>query len=1669
MHLGSEYQVRVAAWLAVEMLAEGQGRPFSPGGRICLLRGETQESVDDLLVGSVSNRYGFIQAKRKVSFSDRANSEFTSVLDQAVRQVAAQDNDGIARPWSRLLAPSTDRLLLVTSSQSGNYINVLLRDVLSRAASLAPGQPLADAAVTDAEKRILTVTEATVRSRWQATTANPPSEDEVLSVLSLLSVGVLDVEPGGQGEREAIRTLSTVIIEDPSLEGAAWSSVLKAARKMVTERSGLDLAAVRQQLIDDGIALRATISYRRDIERLQANTAGALRSLKDLSQIILHGSPVHIERAAVRGLNEAANHDSYLVTGHPGAGKSGALHDLAEALRLKGDVVCLQADKLDIASLPALRSELGLEHELADVFANWFGSRPGYLLIDALDAARGTKAADALLELIREIAGSASRWHVIACIRKFDLRYSRDLQDLFPRGASSVVTPEFLDHDFPFVRHVNVPLLSEEELLQLESKAPDLYVLYQDASSELRKLMHVPFNLRLAATLLDDGMRREEFAPIQTQIDLLNRYWERRVIDTSGGDDRETVLRKVLLEMVAKRRLQVDRQVAVVPGLSDALDQLLSRHVLTEWQPTPTAAPDRRSLAFEHNFLFDFALSKLYLPVSDADLIKLLESDPDAVIVLRPSLSLRAQELWAKEPSKFWDTVTAFFAADKVSLLAQMTPMITVAENARAIEELAPLVDALDSASPRDASAARKALRHLVGVLKAGRTENRPFAGENAGPWCELVERITRVPKPELVGIGQALVEEALLFKSYLTPEQFANVGLAARRVFDMAWDAPRRNGQMIIHSLRTVANAFISDPKESALRIRRPLEPERVREYGYEELHWLAHEVKALIRLDAELVADMYIAAFRWTETDESATPMSHSLIVPMTSNKRQDFQQTRWHLSQHYPKLVATSPFAAARAMIAVVEAYCRDKDIETKKWGKEFRKLNKIEDPVEDAVEAPLDGDLSEEEEVHRFSVDGIELRFKEDRSGIWDGGVSSNDEAMQILGSFFQRLDELAANEATYSEASEMVVFVLKNNQRAVVWRRLLSLLAKYPNLAARFQGLASAEVLMLASETSEQFGEFIRTLHPLLLMEGRIALEERILAIAETSDPDLSDARKLRSDELLKVLENLELETEDARSRLASVHAAEAAHSQSVAAELGFRQLMPDDIERRHRGGETPEERIVRKQIEPTTMQVEQFGVAHFNSVPTLEEAENILPSMRELEALIEGHDREALPGTLRDSVIATLAGACRQIAKIQTLDSETELGKLLKKALLLAAANRYPEADPIGSEEAAPGHAAGWPIARVVATEGLLALAAGVGWSDSAILQTLNALLEDPSAKVRYPIARYALWLHKSNPLKMWEWLETLSKDKSLAVREGCVHALDHLGNLDANRALKLMDDILMATPKEVDEGKELTRYAVQALTAWYVQADVPAAKAAVERITASVTIHADQAGIIPHRIREFLTLGAIDELGDAAATRGRAVALFRNLSRSSCEAVRALLEKISQEQEPDSPSKSDGRALLSLASSIASELYFASGAHQPGRESLPAVVSRPEQTRFYWEVESVFDDLAFIGFPPLAHHLVETLEMYMDTDARAVFLRVASIVRAGKRWDYEYEQLAQEVVLRLVRRYLADKRALLQNDEDCQRALREILETFIEAGWPAAQYLAYRIDEIHR
>jgi WD40 repeat protein len=264
LHLGSGYQVRIAGWLAAEMLSGGQAKQLCPGGAVAFLRGETKESVDDLLVGTTKNRYSFIQVKRTIDFSEAVDSDFGSVIDQMVRQVVEIPADGVRRPWTRELTPSTDRLLLVTSSRSSEKIKVLLRDILVRAKSLAIGQPLSDAAASDGERTVLDATIATAMTYWNRATGATATVHDIQFFFSLISVQVLDVETDELGEREALRTLGTQVIVDGQQEGAAWSSVLQACRSMVERRSGLNADELRHHLREDGIELKAPDSAQTD-------------------------------------------------------------------------------------------------------------------------------------------------------------------------------------------------------------------------------------------------------------------------------------------------------------------------------------------------------------------------------------------------------------------------------------------------------------------------------------------------------------------------------------------------------------------------------------------------------------------------------------------------------------------------------------------------------------------------------------------------------------------------------------------------------------------------------------------------------------------------------------------------------------------------------------------------------------------------------------------------------------------------------------------------------------------------------------------------------------------------------------------------------------------------------------------------------------------------------------------------------------------------------------------------------------------------------------------------------------------------------------------------------------------------------------------------------------
>jgi hypothetical protein len=737
MHAGARYQNQVTAWLAVKMLAERPAAPILARATLTYIAAESGEAVDDVLAGNDQGSFAFLQAKRRISLSSRADSDLEGVVNQSVRQIAAAVEPG-KRPWSRTLNPNSDRLVLVTSTDSPATIRTHLRNALQRIGGLHPEQSIMDAAKNRPEEDALTDLVTLLNREWEKVTGSAPTVEEQKLFLKLFDVEVLDPDDGEIHESGAKADLAAFVLADASQEHFAWTSLVTICGTSATRQTGFTIEGLRRSLRADNLALKAVPSFDADIDALRRYTKTTLDHLAGLSRIRIGGQELKVDRLAVTELIRVAEQTSSLVVGQPGAGKSGATYDTARRLQEQGhDIICFAVDRLDFTNLSQVQAELGLKHPLTDVIKAWDGNGKGIILIDALDAARVAAAGEVILALIQELK-NGSRWNVVASVRKWDLRYNPDLRATFRSTSAIHVSSDLTDPEFYEVTHINVRVFSLEELDRVCSDSVPLRTLRESANQDTLELLRVPFNLRLAAELLDSGMEPAEFSPLRDQVGLLEAYWKRRVAVVPDGDAREQVLRLCLSDMVANRRLRTSRTKALEGGGAQSLEQLLSLNVLSEWQVPSASSPNRQLLAFAHNVLFDFGAAELYLPHEPDDFLAMFAAQPDLALLLRPSLHMRFQRLWITDKTAFWNQTFQLCSNEALPALLQSCPLVIVAQNAKTMEEVELLAEQLRRAPADQTPGAARAYRHLVGVLVAGGGDNQPDLGAVAGPWLDL-------------------------------------------------------------------------------------------------------------------------------------------------------------------------------------------------------------------------------------------------------------------------------------------------------------------------------------------------------------------------------------------------------------------------------------------------------------------------------------------------------------------------------------------------------------------------------------------------------------------------------------------------------------------------------------------------------------------------------------------------------------------------------------------------------------------------------------------------------------------------------------------------------------------------------------------------------------------
>lgn len=1640
---GIDFQSRLAAALACAVLAEREASPpweWPETASLTSVYAETGEEADDLFVSSSAGGRAYVQAKVRLQLGKTAGSEFASTLGQFVRQfLAARDRDNGQHPLTR-----DDRLVLAVGPESSSRIRDDLPRVLERIRGLPTDRALAGAAGTSSEEELLSVLTRHIQSAWLEETGSEATDAEIRELLALVRVSVHDLTDDGAATREAKNFLRATVLRDADTAGQVWGAIVALTARFSADQSGADRSRLEQLLSDRGVVLRSAPSFRNDIEKLRAHSERTMRRLKSFSHMWLGDDRyAKIDRAVPEEIRKTVEDNSTLITGEPGAGKSASVYELLVGLHQdQRDVVALAADTLSAESLGELRDELKLDHDVADVLKNWPGTEPAFLVIDALDAARGDRTQEALLDLIGETSAQAPRWRIGASIRRFDLRYNRKLRELFSVAVVGASVTGYELPEFASVRHFSVPLLTTEELELLSGQAPALHELLSGASSNLRDLARVPFNLRLLAELLGLEVSGEEIEPITTQLQLLDKYWDHRVLGTTAtGDSLEALLRNACENMIASRTLRVNR--SELQGDPDALQTVLSGNVLSE-QESPQGTPEREVLTFSHHVLFDYAVERLLFRGTAERLTQRLAREPELLLVVRPSIDLHFRYLWELDGTRerFWELVLALFRENDVPDIGKIIGPTVAADLLRAVDDVRPLVEALRADDELSRKAAEQALEHLVGALFAsGLTDSqRPV-------WCEVASGVSGVLRRETAYPLRSLLMELSDNAARLSDEEASHVGTAARRLLEFAWNTESPDRNLAIPGIEAVARTFPSDPAESARLLRRVLEPERLAEVGFIEMPELAGEVEGLIDHDPELVREIYVAAFDFEETSDAATHMRGG-VMPLSSNRRQDYEMAHYVLAEKFPTFLELAPPHAIAALASVRMSYARHQ----------------------------ASGDFKGSSLAIPWGDQ--EAQIEEDGSYIWDANPHEHDDEVKILNAFEHRLNELAESGVA-APLGEFVGHLIGPPIPASMWRRLLMAGARQPEaFGPLLEPLTTSRDVMMSRELSTVLGEFLRAAFTLFEPEHRERIERAILEIPDhygTAHPNLAAKQMDREfgeqarDRLLGCLPTGALVTDETKARLAELEAHDAVPDNAPPVgplEFGWSKYGERE-ELAEEGVDVDAEPNVRLQALATG--VRAFADQYQNGSPSMEEIEAIYRPLLDLWAGVKSAQDDGADERQRDFAWGTAADAAEAVSRAKELSCDQPVVALAREILIDSVTHHLPLRNEESDARFDENPSWGSPAPRVEAAVGLMNLAVNQDCLSEEAIGAIKELSQDAVPAVRFQIARRLCLMRVTSPQLMTQICDRLvESDPSFAVLNALLVDLVRMQFTD-DRAREIIESLYARATVDAPGASDVRDSCVQLMTDMYVWRGDGAAHEFLEReVLGDIGAHPEEARQIAIRLRRAQTHGGPER--EHTAIRARAFELLSSLLDAAIplyhEAVGALEGR--QGVDDSDPDLQHARGIAQAIDTVGAEVYFASGAFDD-RQAREPQVSRDQRERFCHEAADVLDKLADVPVPQVVHHVLETLEVLVEFDPPAVFRRIARAIRGGEAAGYQFDSLAADLFVRLIERYLAEHRAMLQRDAEARALLIEILDVFVRAGWPKARRLTYGLHELFR
>ncbi len=382
-----------------------------------------------------------------------------------------------------------------------------------------------------------------------------------------------------------------------------------------------------------------------------------------------------------------------------------------------------------------------------------------------------------------------------------------------------------------------------------------------------------------------------------------------------------------------------------------------------------------------------------------------------------------------------------------------------------------------------------------------------------------------------------------------------------------------------------------------------------------------------------------------------------------------------------------------------------------------------------------------------------------------------------------------------------------------------------------------------------------------------------------------------------------------------------------------------------------------------------------------------------------------------------------------------------------------------------------------WDV-RVYAALSWVSLASRFAEENPIIIDRLDACLNDPAAAVRLQIAGHLDIISDIAADRMWAMADRLASvepdaEVLTSFLNGPLYGFTLVEPQKCEELLVLVKDRWEAGAFEKAEGRD---HLPETLGSWaaqlYAGQGRTRARDWLGQWCRDPQGNAEALNAFSSAVRDLLfERYSTDAAPTAVAASDRArdgIVLILKTALQRCDDAYKELAAEQGGGIDKNAAVSTYQTCAKIVDHVGNQLYFGSGAFKNSKAEKVGLTDAASMRQFLDDYRTPLELLGRSREPRTIHRLVEFYEFLVPADPARVFDAIHTLLGQAREGGYHLENLAANVVVRLVRRYIADHRPLFDNNRRREQ-LVAILQIFSDVGWPSAMTLLFELPDLMR